>query len=1059
MKRSIILGLLLFCINCSQSKRPNAESISLNNRGVGLMGQFKYAEAAECFLQLSTREPDWITPQINAAIAVLNRQGEGDEERAIQILETVLNKEPKQARALYTLGLLYLYRGDEEKAESYFKATLAEQPNDPFCLYQMADLMLKRNESESLEAFQKLTQKAPYLRSGHYGLFRAAKTFNQPEIAKAALAEFEALKDNPQARTFAFKYRQMGDLAEAKTDVAKPVQAPTPTTVQFGPANVITNALGETSSWSGFSTVDLNGDQKIDIFVYGLNHSPNHSLIAQANGEFLATDIPHLNQQPNLRFCLWGDLDQDGSVEAILVSADQISVFSLDSAEWQPASFSFDTPATAGWSDGLLVDADQDGDLDLVLLREADSPVLFNNDRNGVFRNISEETGLAQIPGARSLWAEDYDRDRDLDLLFACGNHWVLAQNNRAWHYSLKKHDEASEWIATWDPTTSGKYQLLRSAAQILFLGNGDSSSQSIGETIRAGFTQDWTGSGQAAITLLGENNILFIQDGKITRLPSANTLAMAPFCPKIDQGPGLLCLQADGSLVFHPPRTGNAPFLAVTPSGMEDTSNTTRSNTSGIGTRLNLRCGSTWSNATYLPKFGRGQSLQPLVLGCPGTKADFISLEWSDGVYQTELDLKAGQAYVLTETQRQLSSCPVLFSWNGFTYEFVSDVLGVGGMGFNLGRQEYAPPRPFEAFAFSHDQIHVQNKQIRIKITEPMEEATYLDHVQLLAYDLPADWHMVLDERMGIGDPQPTSQALFYRQAYQPIAAKNQEGEDVLQSLLKRDLQAAPLPDHDHRFVGRLAEEHILEFAFDLDLAELGPTPLLIIDGWIEYPYSQTMFAAWQAGASYDPPSLDFQDAAGTWHTMRSQWGYPAGMPRQIALPLDAMPPGTHRLRLRTNMEIYWDRLQVARSEPLDVAPTHIPLKRAMVESVGFPKWTFGPQRQPQFDWTERIPENDTRHQSGFYTAFGDCLPLLHRADDQLAIFGPGEAIDWVFELPEGSTLINPTWVLQLTGWCKDMDLLTDRGETLGPLPHQSEQPPPTDLMNTFNTRYAAGR
>ena len=91
---------------------------------------------------------------------------------------------------------------------------------------------------------------------------------------------------------------------------------------------------------------------------------------------------------------------------------------------------------------------------------------------------------------------------------------------------------------------------------------------------------------------------------------------------------------------------------------------------------------------------------------------------------------------------------------------------------------------------------------------------------------------------------------------------------------------------------------------------------PRLVIDGWVEYPYSQTNFAAWQAGASFDAPSLDAAVDDGEWQPLLEQFGYPAGMPRRMSLPLTGLPQGTSKLRLRTNMQVYWDRIAVVYAE-----------------------------------------------------------------------------------------------------------------------------------------------
>ena len=82
----------------------------------------------------------------------------------------------------------------------------------------------------------------------------------------------------------------------------------------------------------------------------------------------------------------------------------------------------------------------------------------------------------------------------------------------------------------------------------------------------------------------------------------------------------------------------------------------------------------------------------------------------------------------------------------------------------------------------------------------------------------------------------------------------------------------------------------------------------VLVADGWIEYPYSQTVFAAWQAGLRYQAPTLEARAEDGSWQSVAVEFGYPAGMPRTMALPLVDLPRGTSALRLSSNMEIYWD-------------------------------------------------------------------------------------------------------------------------------------------------------
>jgi hypothetical protein len=348
---------------------------------------------------------------------------------------------------------------------------------------------------------------------------------------------------------------------------------------------------------------------------------------------------------------------------------------------------------------------------------------------------------------------------------------------------------------------------------------------------------------------------------------------------------------------------------------------------------------------------------------------------------------------------------------------------------------------------------------RLLLKLGEPMEEITYLDAARLVAYDLPPGWLMTVDERMAILGPGPTGAPIFARRAVAPVQAVNDRGEDVTDTILATDLRAAPVGELDLRFIGRLVSEHRLTLVFDQDLDRLGDHLVLVADGWVEYPYSQTNFAAWQAGADYLAPSLEARGSDGEWSLLYEQFGYPAGMPRQMALPLPPLPPGTRELRLSTNQEIYWDRLVVAVAEAApDIKRRELRLTSAKVEQPGFALRTTGPQHVPSYDWARRAPMWDTRFQTGRYTRFGEALELVAATDDAVAIFGPGEAVHLEFEAPtEGPrTGWTRVYVLEVDGWCKDMDRFTRDGNTVAPIPSTGKDPSiPGKLHAEFNTRY----
>ncbi|MGH8496006.1 MAG: hypothetical protein ACREVN_07700, partial [Gammaproteobacteria bacterium] len=520
--------------------------------------------------------------------------------------------------------------------------------------------------------------------------------------------------------------------------------------------------------------------------------------------------------------------------------------------------------------------------------------------------------------------------------------------------------------------------------------------------------------------------------------------------------------------LELWPAGPGRHAFVALSLTGREERGESMRSNASGIGTGVALRVDSRWTLLDTFDKISApGQSLQPIAVGLGGAeRADYVAIDWSDGVFQTELGLEPGGVTRIAETQRQLASCPVLFAYDGSGFAFVSDLLGVGGLGFFVAPGEYAPPRPWEFFRLPRGLVEARNGRYAFKLTEPMEETAYVDALRLHVYDLPPGWSMALDERMGVGRPVPTGEPLYYRRKIEPVSAVNDRGDDVTPAVLERDRRAAPVGRQDRRFLGRLEKPHVLTMEFGTALDAGAGRPILIADGWIEYPYSQTVFAAWQAGAAYSAPTLEARGGDGRWRVVYAQFGYPAGMPREMALPLDDLPAGTNALRLSTNQEIYWDRIRVAFAEPLpEVHPRVLVPAVATLRKTGFARRTTGPQRLPDYDYGQRSAFWDAKYPAGLYTRFGDVLPLISTLDDALAIVGPGEETHFEFAaLPAPPAGWHRELVLEARGYAKDMDLYTKHGETVGPLPVRPAADPALALRRKalherYNVRFQAGR
>ncbi len=1095
----------------------DAAAIAENNRGVGLMGRFDYAPAREAFAALVEAHPEDTDLAVNLAIATLNRQQEGDEAAALTLVETVIARDPGQLRAQYVAGLLRLYLSSPAGAVAHFRAVAEGDSTDAYAAYYLGQCLAQQgDQGQALAWYRKALTLDPYLRSAYYGAFQAEQRLGRRDDARTLMETYQRLANNPQARLAEFKYTRMGPKAEA---LALGETRPTPATLPPGPILAEPRPMAAEGAqdlvWPapglrplGVSVVDLNGDDQPDLFVPGVGPTGGTLVLQATPGGGLRLEAGHpLAAVTAVNAALWGDYDNDGLTDVYLARRGPNQLWRQSQpGVWEDVTDATGTAAGAADTlDGAFLDADHDGDLDLFLVN-ADSPnELLNNNLDGTFRPLATDQGIAGPPGGggRQVLPVDLDADRDTDLIVigASPPHqaWL---NDRLWAYrpaegldaflavpmlaALAADLDADGAAELYGLDPDGRLRRWRRDPSGSFVAQ---DMAIVGAAAGAPWAQlalaDMDGDGTLDLIASGPWGWrAFSAEGRelaTARVEADAALTfVAPLLLDPAVGPALVGLTGAGPVLW-PPGPGRGRYVSMSLSGMADAARAMRSNASGVGTGVALRVGSRWGIASTLrPRSGPGQDLQPLSLGIGNAaQADFAAIDWSDGVFQSELALAPGQVHRVVETQRQLSSCPVLFAWDGSRYAFVSDLLGVGGLGYAVAPGEYAPARPWEYLLLPKGLAQPLDGRYRLKLTEPMEEAAYLDAARLTVWDLPPGWQIVLDERMGISAPEPTGEPRFYRTETLPQQVLDQDERDVTEALARADGEAADPGPLDRRFIGRLAAEQVLTLTFAAPLddslrsnspqrtekpgGDAGPGELLLVaDGWVEYPYSQTSFAAWQAGASYEAPSLEARGADGVWRRVLTQFGYPAGMPRRMSIPLPDLPPGTDALRLRGNLEVYWDRLAVAYAEPLPGARRQdLPPIAARLAQTGFPKRLTFAQARPGYDYGTRTPFWDTRAMAGFYTRIGPVDALVAETDDALAIIGPGEEIQIEFEAPSAPP---PGWtrslVLETHGWTKDMDLYTKDGETLEPLPKTGGDPARRDVLHAaYNTRWRDGR
>ena len=240
------------------------------------------------------------------------------------------------------------------------------------------------------------------------------------------------------------------------------------------------------------------------------------------------------------------------------------------------------------------------------------------------------------------------------------------------------------------------------------------------------------------------------------------------------------------------------------------------RSNPHGIGARvwlegpgLNVYYDATTTEA------GLAQSVIPITLGLGKSQsASVVRLLWPDGANQTEMNVPGDQFHILAETTHRISTCPILFTWDGRRFQCVSDLLAGGGLGYFLEPGVYCEPDRDEAVAIRADQLRPFEGVYRLVIAEPMDETAYLDQLVLDIVDCPPGVSAAPDERFTTGGRRPTGELIEWKNTVLPIRATDMAGNDLSETLRAWDRLTA---DGFKRLEGwnGYAEEHgiVLDF------------------------------------------------------------------------------------------------------------------------------------------------------------------------------------------------------------------------------------------------------
>lgn len=1052
-------------------------AIALFNRA----GKDDIARSAELLDGVLAEDPE----DVRAAYlrAMIHRYA-GEDEKAVERLELVVRARPHDACAWYFLGTSKANLGQDSRAE--LERAIQENPNlasAHFALVRAATLGGKMEEAaEFRKRFAELRENP------------AADTVVSPEYRRiGALAVARPLDVPPGS-----------PVAPAEVLAGKPIVlfegTPSTRVCPFGPEEG--PVPPDASRWrpeASFAFADADGDGALDLATNAVLRDGRRglTLLLGRPGPRLedATERSGIRAERPVLAAAFGDYDNDGKVDLFLACAGENGLYrGRGDGTFEDVSAAAGVAgAGAITATAFFLDADHDSDLDILVANLSgrgppwgpQANQLLQNRGDGTFADIAPEAGLAlaeeRTVGAAPLFA-DGDRDLDLAVFADRGPPRLFANDLEGRYHEAKLADAppSGAWNAiAQDFDGDGLSDLFiapgPSSEGALYLSRGgpplrpSAQARGVFETLRT--WGDASSARVADIDLDGDlDAVIRAKAWHALSNDGSGRLALRPNLFSEADGPvaawDILDVDGDGSsdlvravasagaggpgrieLVstrLEPPPS----WIAIEPTGDRGVDKRTRSPASGYGARIEVRAGLHSQTVVYAGLAGGpSQSRAPVVFGLDGAaRADYVAILWPDGVTQTEVGLAAGERHRIQELERRMSSCPVLFAWDGERFEFVSDFAGVGGLGYYLAPGVRARPEVLEHVKIDRNVLRARGGHYELRVVEAMEEVAYVDRLELLAVDHPEGLEVYPDERLAFEGPPPTRRLLSPETPIFPVRALGPGGEDCTDRVLRADRRCAYRPPLDRRFPGFAARHAlVLEFGDRLDGIAGEPGVYLFLRAWIEYPYSQTVYAARQAGVAWEPIRVEARSSGGPWETIVPDAGAPGGLDRTIAIDLTGkIPRGSAALRVATNMEISIDQAFVARDRGAEgFSVRSVPLASAVLRRLGFPSEHVPEGDVPPIYSYDAIEfESPFKLPAGAYTRYGPVEDLLREFDDRYAIVGSGDEIALEFDaasLPPPRPGEARSFVFVSHSWCKDMDLYTAEGDTVEPLPFRA--------------------